>query len=748
MNQKNHIMEEKQVLASFISKLPEAILICDANGVILLHDSQSEAYLHPDIPSLAAPVSMNNTPITLYIDKNLIEHALDDINEQLKQTVENKVSTFVLQKNNRILQTQVVPVLSHTSLFAGFVVILNDITQQNRAEKQVESLLNTLSKNARSPMASIRAAIEAMRQFPRMDQEKQHQFKEIIYKESIVLSDILNSVSDEYTRLIQTKKSLKTLFLKDLLQTVSRRSRSKLGILCHLEPSKKPREIKIKADSYLMITLLLFVLKRLQRETREAEFHIFFQVENQIVLVDISWTGNALNPHFIKQWESLDIGTLNTALPITLKEALNQHHSTLWTYPGQKDGKERPCLRVFIPEDLSLAQDSFEPVSALPETRIQIRDLELFDHSDQAVELDTRLLTELSYTSLIREIHQAGRVEEIIGKHSQLPRLIHSMLTSGTKIRTVTWLVTAFSDAILDRLLAFAIADLGPPPVSFAFVTLGSEGRKEQTLKTDQDNAIIFRDPMGEQTIETVQPYFLLLGEKVCTWLDQSGFDFCQGGIMAKNPKWCQPLSIWKNYFSSWIHAASPEDLLHTSIFFDFRFAYGDRQITDTLTTHLLTSLSNWSGFFRNMAENAVYFKPPLGFFGNLQVMSQGPHKNCLDIKMATIPIVDFARIYALEQGIRETSTQERLYQLYVKKVLSRNGYNELDQAYSFMMQVRFMVQIQAILGQKMKPDNYVNPRLLSSIERKMLKEILKKIKEIQAKLRFDFIGATDQQIS
>jgi CBS domain-containing protein len=749
MHRKNNIMEEKQILTSFISKLPEAILICDAGGSILLHDRQSETWLLPAHRSSRVPVSMNGTPITAYIDKDLMEHALDDMNEQLKQQVSNTVSTFILQKNTRILQAQVVPVLSHTSLFTGFVVILDDITQQSLAEKRVESLLKTLSKNARSPMAGIRAAIEAMRQFPGMDKEKQGKFKEIIYHESVALSDLLNRISEDYTCLIQTKKSLTTVFLRDLLQTVSRRGRrDKPGIFCHIIENKKNLDIKIKADTYLMITAIFFVLERVKTETGAVEFGISFKTENQVVLMDITWKGGPIDPRLIRQWESLAINTRHAVLNISLKEALNQHHSALSTCPGQTGEKEPPGLRFFIPEDVSPVRESFEPVSALPETRIQIRDLDLFDHSDQDMELDNRLLTELSYTSLIREITRAGQVEEIIGKHSQLPRLIHSMLTSGTKIRTVTWLVTAFSDAILHRLIAFAMAELGPPPVPFAFITLGSEGRKEQTLKTDQDNAIIFQDPPPGHTIETLQPYFLLLGEKVCAWLDQSGFDFCQGGIMAKNPEWCQPLSKWKHYFSSWIHAAAPEDLLHTSIFFDFRFAYGDQAITDDLTTHLLTSLSNWIGFFRNMAKNAVYFQPPIGFFGNFQVNAHGPHKNCLDIKMASIPIVDFARIYALKQGIKQTATQERLYQLYVKKILSKEAYNELDQAYSFMMQIRFKVQIQAILGQNLNPDNYVNPRHLSSIEKRTLKEILKKIKDIQAKLRFDFIGATDQQIS
>ncbi len=733
-------MKEKQILASFISKLPEAIIICDADGSILLHDYQSETYLLSGKTKQSGLAT--GKPITSIIDKNLIEHALEDINEQLKLQVTNTVSTFILQKNNRILQTQIVPVLSLTGLFSGFVLILEDITLQNQAEKRVESLLKALSKNARSPMASIRAAIEAIKKSPDMDEKHQHQFVDVIHEESIVLSDILTRVSKEYTNLINVNRSLKPLFIRDLIQTISKRSFEKLGIICHIKNRSHAEQISIKADLYPFISAVLFILDRLKFETGITEFYFSFHKKNKLVLFDIIWKGESVSPELIKQWDSRDIAIPNQISNICLKDILDQHQSFLWTYSEHDDFDNMPYLRFFIPADEDLSSASFEPVSAIPESRIEIRDMELFNPPNQSVELDNRLLTELSYTSLIREITQASRVEDIIGKHSQLPRLIHSMLTSGTKIRTITWLITAFSDAILNKILKFATAELGPPPVPFAFIIMGSEGRKEQTLKTDQDNAIIFKDPGAGQTIENLQAYFLKLGEKVCTWLDQSGFDFCQGGIMAKNPKWCQPLSIWKKYFSSWIHAAAPEDLLHTSIFFDFQFAYGDRQLTDDLTAHLFNSLSNWAGFFRNMAENAIYFKPPIGLFGNFLVRSKDPHKHCIDIKMANIPIVDFARIYSLKHQIKATSTQDRLYQLYEKKVLSRQEYNELEQAYSFIMQIRFMGQIQAILGQNIKAHNYINPKRLSSIEKKMLKEVLKKIKSIQAQLSFDFTGA------
>jgi CBS domain-containing protein len=269
---------------------------------------------------------------------------------------------------------------------------------------------------------------------------------------------------------------------------------------------------------------------------------------------------------------------------------------------------------------------------------------------------------------------------------------------------------------------------------------LGSEGRMEQTLKTDQDNAIIFED-VPPKSQDKVQRYFLDLGEKVCTWLDRAGYAFCQGGVMAQNPKWCQPMSVWKTYFHSWIRTAEPRDLLEASIFFDFRGAFGEMDMIEHLRKYLFESLKGWSGFFRYLAENALHFKPPLGFFRNFVVESKGKHRNKFDIKSAMLPIVDLARIYALNNQVPETNTRERIHQLYVKKVFSWQEYNEIDKAYSFLMQLRFVRQISAVIEENAKPDNYINPKKLSRIEQQMLKEIFKRIEKFQERLDFDFTG-------
>ncbi len=339
---------------------------------------------------------------------------------------------------------------------------------------------------------------------------------------------------------------------------------------------------------------------------------------------------------------------------------------------------------------------------------------------------------------LLREIHAAGSVEDIFDKQSRLPKLIQGLVGSGAKVLNVSRIVSVISDAILNRLIGFAIAELGPPPVRFAFMIVGSEGRREQTLKTDQDNAIVFEDTPKERE-EAVKDYFLKFGEKVCNWLDQAGYTFCNGGVMAKNPQWCQPLSVWKKYFSTWIGTAEPEALMQASIFFDFRGGYGDMAMVDELRRHLFQALVERPNFFRYLAETTLERKPPLGFFRTFVVESKGEHRDTLDVKHPMITIVNYTRLYALKNGIEETNTQERMYQLFLKESLSWEDYHDFEQAYSFLMQLRLARQLTAVIRENAKPDNYINPNKLSRLEQTMLKEIFKRIEKYQEKMVFDF---------
>ena len=342
---------------------------------------------------------------------------------------------------------------------------------------------------------------------------------------------------------------------------------------------------------------------------------------------------------------------------------------------------------------------------------------------------------------IVREIAGAKLINQVVQIRRQVPRLVQTLINTGAKAQNITRFLTTVSEAILDKIIGFALDEIGPPPSRFVFMVLGSEGRKEQTLKTDQDNAIIFED-VADSSRDDVMSYFLSFGEKVCTWLNEAGYDFCKGGVMAQNPQWCQPISKWKRYFSEWIHTAEPEALLQASIFFDFRGVYGDLDLTAELRDHLFASLDGWPGFFRHMAENALFFTPPIGFFRNFLVESKGEHRDTFNIKAAMQPVVDYARIYALHHKIDETNTFERIDQLASRKKITAAEHDELETAYSYLLQQRFANQVKLAMDEDSEPDNYINPKHLSRIEQTMLKEIFKRIEKFQGKLSFDFTGA------
>ncbi|MCG8632738.1 MAG: DUF294 nucleotidyltransferase-like domain-containing protein [Desulfobacterales bacterium] len=344
---------------------------------------------------------------------------------------------------------------------------------------------------------------------------------------------------------------------------------------------------------------------------------------------------------------------------------------------------------------------------------------------------------------LIKAVKSARKMEDIDGIHDRLEKMLLEPISNGVNADYITQLITTFSDAIIHKVMDFSIADAGPPPCRFAFLTMGSEGRGEQTLISDQDNAILFEGTEDPEQADMAKQYFDTLARGICRRLDRAGYRFCEGNNMARNPDWCQPMNVWKTRFSKWIRAASPEDLLYSSIFFDFRGTYGDQSLATELKNHLLTSISRWPGFLRNMSENAIYFKPPIGRFGKFMVETKGDHKGALDIKLAMLPIIDFSRIYALKNGIAQTNTLTRLFRLYTRHALTAREYTNIIQSYNFLMGLRFKRQITTIMDEGEQPDNFINPANLSSLDQIMLKESFKLIEKLQHQLSIEFTGVT-----
>jgi PAS domain S-box-containing protein len=395
------------------------------------------------------------------------------------------------------------------------------------------------------------------------------------------------------------------------------------------------------------------------------------------------------------------------------------------------------------------------PLAAIPDSALvfeamqmmqekNIRHLAVKDHGDNVISLvSSEQLADMQRSSsayLLNEVHEAGAVEDIVTTLTRLPQLVKALIDGGANSKNICRVITSISDAVVERLIEFALAELGAPPAAFAWIALGSEGREEQTLITDQDNAIIYENIDDPQRKKEADDYFLKLGEKVCRWLDMCGYKLCKGDIMAKNPKWCQPLRGWEDYFSGWINAANPQDLLEVNIFFDFRCVYGNKEFTSRLRGFIHELLKETPAFFQYMARNALLYKPPIGFFGNIVVESSGENPSTFDIKESIKPIVNFARLYSLKNNIEETNTQDRLYRLFVKNILTRAGYEEIVKVYDYLMQMRFKHQAQA-LNENRKPGNFINPKLLTDIEHMLLKNTFSQINNFQKRLSYDFTG-------
>ncbi len=338
----------------------------------------------------------------------------------------------------------------------------------------------------------------------------------------------------------------------------------------------------------------------------------------------------------------------------------------------------------------------------------------------------------------IQSVKLAITVNELKKKWEKVPEIVFQLLKRGVKSEIVNQVITSISDSITLRVIEWVIQEMGPPPAKFVFMALGSEGRKEQTLKTDQDNAIIYEDKANEQR-ELVRAYFLEFAEKVSEHLDYIGFSFCKGGFMAKNPKWTHSLSHWKRNYESWLTQSSQETVMHFSTFFDCRYIFGEASIMEELKVFLDKEIQKPNTrLYYNMATNALQYEPPLTFFKNIKTFTVG-EKKVFNIKNTMTPIVDLVRAYSLKNRIFKTNTGERLLKLKEREIFTEKEYNELIQAYYYLMGLRLSKQASQIINDRAEPENLIDINNLTKIEEVTLKEIFKVIKDFQQRIKVDF---------
>lgn len=337
---------------------------------------------------------------------------------------------------------------------------------------------------------------------------------------------------------------------------------------------------------------------------------------------------------------------------------------------------------------------------------------------------DLMTLQGISPLIIIREIDRQESIIGLAAVSGKIISLVGILLREGAQAGNITRIVTEINDHLERRILDIARETLGPSPVPFCWIIYGSEGRKEQTFKTDQDNAIIYADPTDSEQARLAEEYFSRLAAFVVDGLVHCGFTRCSGNYMATNPKWCQPLSVWKRYFSEWIYEPTQEALIFSVILFDFRGLYGESGLAAELKRHLMEALRGQKIFLKCLADMTSQVGPPLGFFGTFRVEDEGEHRNMLDLKKTCIaPILNISRLFSLESGIYETSTLERIRALKsVHAIAGRIG-DDLEQAFEFVSLLRIRHQYGQIAG-NIEPDNFINPDRLSMQEKNTLKNV------------------------
>jgi CBS domain-containing protein len=344
---------------------------------------------------------------------------------------------------------------------------------------------------------------------------------------------------------------------------------------------------------------------------------------------------------------------------------------------------------------------------------------------------DLMVLQGTSPISIAREIENEQTIEGLTALSVKTNMIIGLLLTEGARASNITRIITEINDRLLRKMLEITEKKIGRPPVNYCWIVFGSEGRKEQTFKTDQDNALIYADD-GSKDEEEISSYFSLFAMQVRDNLLRCGFPLCRENFMASNPLWCQPLRVWKKYFSTWIYTPTPDAVLNSLILLDFRPVHGDFSLAESLRDSVNAMMEGQMIFLGYMANTIIKNIPPIGFFKSFVVEKEGEHRNELNLKIKGLaPFVDIARLFSLEKGVKETSTIDRIDLLKNKHTIVREYADEIKQAFEFIMLLRIQNQFKQIDAGR-EPDNFINPRGLSYIERRAIKDSFNLISKIQ----------------
>lgn len=404
---------------------------------------------------------------------------------------------------------------------------------------------------------------------------------------------------------------------------------------------------------------------------------------------------------------------------------------------------EQPVIGVMTTQLTTLPPQALAHEAALLMAKQGFRHVLVVDNEilvGLVSEKDLFALQRVGFRQIGSAIRHARRPEELQQAAADIRNMAHNMMAQGVAAEQLTQFISTFNDLLTARVVELECVAASLPAKlreRLCWMALGSEGRLEQTLNTDQDNAFIFTVPEG-MTADSVREQLLPVAKRINDTLALCGFPLCRGKIMASNPQWCLSLEEWKQAFSNWINNGTPEALLHASIFFDFRALHGASVLAEELRLWLHNVAGDNSRFLHQMAENALSIRPPLGVVRDFVVGKE--HK--LDLKLNGItPFVDAARIFSLAAGAVHTSTIQRLRASASKLNIHASEVDAWIDAFLFIqvLRMRHHDEARSEGAGEDALDNLIDPEKLHELDRRILKEAFRQARKLQARLALEY---------
>jgi len=386
--------EERNRLAALMSELVEGVLVCNAEGRVLLYNEQARALFSEQAPASAAPRVGLGRSIFALIDREQVVHAIDKLDQARRRGELAPRTRFVAPTGaNRLVKFEAAPYLGSSGEIAGIVFTLSDVTGLLERESQHLSLLQSIAERARAPIANIRAAGETLAHYPDMDVDRQRRFIEIVAAESGALSQSIQAALQAYGEALKASIALEDIRAIDLLRVAEERLRSMTGLEIEIESIDET--LWLSVDSFAFVQALGFLATRLKQDYPVRSIRLAARPIGRFAELDMIW-GDAVVAHdALTLWEFEPMSVGAQASPLTLRDVLERHGGEAWLHREGLAGARRSCFRFLLP--IGEPVGSVRPPAAI-ESRPEYYDFDLFAHGSPSPDLKARRLGELAYT--------------------------------------------------------------------------------------------------------------------------------------------------------------------------------------------------------------------------------------------------------------------------------------------------------------------------------------------------------------